>query len=150
MDEPRSISALRSSRLELVAELHEAVLTAQAGQDDRRTELAGLATMRAEQFARRFVADDEIDAESRVFSRGRGGKGHRIRAGLPRCRGDRPQGGDAADPNRLGIRLGAPSCAREAPGGSSWTASGVKAIRDAVPDRGSRKRGCGRCARWRP
>src|SRR5262245_23401620 len=67
---------------QLVAELHEAVLAAQAGQDDRRTELAGLASMKAEQFARRFVTESDIDAELVRLYPGRGGKSHRIRVGM--------------------------------------------------------------------
>jgi hypothetical protein len=117
---------------QLVAELHEAVLTAQAGQDDRRTELAGLATMRAEQFARRFVADGEIDAELARLFPGRGGKGHRIRAGLRYAAVTARKAETPPIQTKLGIRMGRTDLRTRSGRRVELTASGVKAIRDAV------------------
>jgi hypothetical protein len=117
---------------QLVAELHEAVLAAQAGQDDRRTELASLATMRAEQFARRYITDDEIDSELARLFPGRGAKGHRIRAGLRYAAVTARKPEAPPIQTRLGIRLGRPDLRSRSGRRVELTAAGVKTIRDAV------------------
>jgi hypothetical protein len=116
---------------QLVAELHEAVLTAQAGQDDRRTELAGLAGMRPEQFARRFVSEDDVDAELTRLYPGRG-KGHRIRAGMRYVAATTKKAETPAIQTVLGIRLGAADLRTRSGRRTELTPAGVKTIRDAV------------------
>lgn len=117
---------------QLVAELHEAVLSAQADQDQRRTELAGLAAMQPGPFARRFVADAEIDAELARLFPGRGGKGHRIRAGL-RYDAATPRRAEAPPiQTRLGIRLERADLQRRGKQRVELTAAGVKTVREAV------------------
>jgi hypothetical protein len=118
---------------QLVAELHEAVLAAQAGQDDRRTELANLATMRAEQFARRYVTEGEIDAELARLFPGRGLKGHRVRVGMRYAAVTNRKAEAPPIQTRLAIRLGrADLRSRSGRRAAELTASGVKTIRDAV------------------
>jgi hypothetical protein len=117
---------------QLVAELHEAVLTAQAGQDDRRAELTGLATMRAEQFARRFITDQELDAELARLFPGPGGKGHRIRAGLRYAPATAKKPETPPIQAQLAIRLGPTDLRTRRGRRIELTASGVKTVSDAV------------------
>lgn len=116
---------------QLVAELHEAVLAAQAGQDDRRSELASLAALRPEQFARRFVTEPDVDAElARLFS-GRGAKGLGVRAGMRYAAATARKAETPPIQTRLGIRLGRTDL-RVRAGRTELTEAGVKTIREAV------------------
>lgn len=117
---------------QLVAELHEAVLAAQAGQDERRIELAALATMRPDQFARRFVSDVEIDGELARLFPGRGGKGHRIRAGMRYAAATARKTETPPIQTQLSIRLGRTDLRNRSGRRTDLTAAGVKTIRDAV------------------
>src|SRR4051794_23729394 len=67
---------------QLVAEVHEAVLAAQAHQDDRRAQISELASMPVERFARMFITRDQVEAELVRLLPARGGKTHSIRAGM--------------------------------------------------------------------
>lgn len=67
---------------QLVAEVHEAVLAAQAHQEDRRAQIAELASMPVERFARVFITRDQVEAELARLFPARGGKAHFIRAGM--------------------------------------------------------------------
>lgn len=114
---------------QLVAELQEAVVAAQAEQDGRCAELAGVG---AEQFARRFVANDQVDAELTRLFPAAGGKGHLIRPGLRyRAAG----AGVAETPplqGKLGIRFGARDLKTSGKNRTELTPAAVKAVREAV------------------
>lgn len=117
---------------QLVAELQEAVLIAQAGQDDRRAELADLAVVGAAQFARRFVTNEQIDAELTRLFPAAGGKGHRIHVGL------RYRPASATRPEtpplqaKLGIRFAPRDLRAIGRGRAALTQNGVKTVREAV------------------
>jgi len=117
---------------QLVAELQEAVLAAQAGQDDRRAEFAELAAVGPAQFAHRFVTSDQVDAELARLFPAPGGKGHQIRAGLSY----RPAGTARQESpqlqTKLGIRLAGRDLRASGRGRSVLTPSGVKTVREAV------------------
>lgn len=117
---------------QLVAELQEAVLAAQAGQDDRRAELAELAAVGVEQFARRFVGNDQIDAELTRLFPAPGGKGHRIRAGLSYRAAGATRAETPPLQTKLGIRLGARDLRTKSKGRAELTRNGVKTVREAV------------------
>jgi hypothetical protein len=119
---------------QLVAELQEAVLAAQAGQDARRAELGGLSAMNIAQFARRFVDNDQVDQElARLFPLRRG-SATRIRAGLAYRPGSATRPENPSIQTRLGIRLGALDL-RTRGGRTTLTEAGVKNIREAVRQR---------------
>ena len=111
---------------QLVAELQEAVLTAQAGQDDRRAELAAVGVA---QFARRFVTNDHIDEELTRLFPAPGGKGHRIRAGLSYRAAGATRAETPPLQTRLGIRLGARDLRASGGGRAALTRNGVKTVR---------------------
>jgi hypothetical protein len=117
---------------QLVAELQEAVLAAQAGQDDRRAELAELAAGGVTQFARRFVTNDQIDLELTRLFPAPGAKGHPIRAGLSyrAARGTRAETPPLQ--TKLGIRLAARDLRARGKGRVVLTQNGVKTVREAV------------------
>ena len=52
----------------LIQETFEAVLTAQADQEQRQAQFAEMAALSIEEFAARFISDSEVDAElARLF-----------------------------------------------------------------------------------
>ena len=66
---------------QVVAELHEGLLVAQNEQESRRAKLAELSSLPLEEFARRFITNEQVEAELiRLFPAGRR-KAHRIRVG---------------------------------------------------------------------
>ena len=89
---------------QLVAELQEAVLAAQDEQDARRAKFADLASIPVDQFARRFVGNEQVDAElKRLFP---------VRGDAPAIREGmvyRPAGGGRAESppiqSKLGIKI---------------------------------------------
>lgn len=117
---------------QLVAELQEAVLTAQAAQDDRRAELAELAAVSAAQFARRFITNDQIDAELTRLFPAPGGKGHRVLAGLSYRPATATRPETPPLQTKLGIRLGARDLRAKGGGRASLTQNGVKTVRESV------------------
>jgi hypothetical protein len=117
---------------QLVAELQEAVVAAQAEQDGRRAELAELAAVGAEQFARRFVANEQVDTELTRLFPAAGSKGHLIRPGL---RYRAASAGVAETPplqGKLGIRFGARDLKASGKNRTVLTPAAVKAVREAV------------------
>ena len=58
---------------QVVAELHEGLLVAQNEQESRRAKLAELSSLSLEEFARRFITNEQLEAELvRVFPDRRG------------------------------------------------------------------------------
>ena len=117
---------------QLVAELQEAVVAAQAEQDGRRAELAELASVGAEQFAQRFVANEQVDAELTRLFPAAGGKGHLIKPGLRY----RPAAAGVAEQpplqGKLGMRFGARDLKTSGKGRAELTPAAVKTVREAV------------------
>src|SRR5438874_13103580 len=64
---------------QVVAELHEGLLVAQNEQESRRAKLAELSSLPAEEFARLFINNEQLEAELARLFPARGGKAHRIR-----------------------------------------------------------------------
>src|SRR6476660_4859646 len=92
---------------QLLAELQEGVNTAQSEQETRRSALAERAAMSVSQFARRFVADDEVDDElSRLFPAA-GKKGTAIAAGRSYRAASAKRAETPAIEGKLRIKLGA-------------------------------------------
>jgi hypothetical protein len=116
---------------QLVAELQEAVSSAQSEQEARRAGLAERAAMGISEFARRFVTDNEVDAElMRLFPR-RSGKDTAIASGRPyRAAGARQTESPAVE-SKLRIKLGARDL-RTRRGRIAFTARGVASVRQAV------------------
>ena len=78
---------------QLVAELQEAVCSAQSEQEARRAELAERAAMSVSQFARRFVVNNEVEP-SRAYVPGTGPQGHCDCGWAPLSSGGGETGGD--------------------------------------------------------
>jgi hypothetical protein len=58
---------------QVVAELHEGLLVAQNEQESRRAKLAELSALALEEFARRFITNEQVEAELvRLFLRPKG------------------------------------------------------------------------------
>ena len=116
---------------QLVAELQEAVCSAQSEQEARRAELAERAAMSVLQFARRFVANNEVDAELVHLFPARGRKGTAIAAGRPYRAAGAKQAETPAVESKLRIKLGARDL-RKRRGRLAFTARGVASVREAV------------------
>ena len=89
---------------QVVAELHEGLLVAQDEQESRRAKLAELSSLPLEEFARRFITNEQVEAELvRLFpaARGKAGDGAEDagcstqRAEGPCCFGGTPRRGQA-------------------------------------------------------
>src|SRR5437667_366235 len=65
----------------VVAELHEGLLVAQNEQESRRAKLAELSSLPLEEFARRFITNEQVEAELVRLFPVRRAKAHRIRVG---------------------------------------------------------------------
>ena len=59
---------------QVVAELHEGLLVAQNEQESRRAKLAELSSVPLEEFARRFITNEQLEAELARLFRGSRGK----------------------------------------------------------------------------
>ena len=116
---------------QLVAELQEAVSSAQSEQEARRAGLAERAAMGVSQFARRFVAKNEVQAELVRLFPAPGGKDTAIASGRPyRAAGARHTETPAVE-SKLRIKLGARDL-RTRGGRLAFTARGVASVREAV------------------
>lgn len=116
---------------QLVGELQEAVSSAQSEQEARRAELAERAAMSVSQFARRFVANNEVDAEIVRLFPARGRNGTAIASGRPYRAASARQAETPAVESKLRIKLGARDL-RKRGSRLAFTARGVASIREAV------------------
>jgi hypothetical protein len=116
---------------QVVAELHEGLLVAQNEQESRRAKLAELSSLPLEEFARRFITNEQLEAELvRVFPAGRG-KTHRIRTGASYAAKTSRHAESPPIQSKLGIQL-APQDLRVRGGRTQLSPKGVKSIRDAL------------------
>ena len=116
---------------QVVAELHEGLLVAQNEQESRRAKLAELSSLPLEEFARRFITNEQVEAELiRLFPAGRR-KAHRIRVGASYVTKTAKHAESPAIKSKLGIQL-TPQHLRVRGGRTQLTAKGVKNIREAL------------------
>ena len=116
---------------QVVAELHEGLLVAQNEQESRRAKLAELSSLPLEEFARRFITNEQVEAELiRLFPAGRG-KAHRIRVGASYVAKTAKHAESPAIQSKLGIQL-TPQDLRVRGGRTQLAAKGVKNIREAL------------------
>ena len=116
---------------QVVAELHEGLLVAQNEQESRRAKLAELSSLPLEEFARRFVTNEQLEAELvRVFPAGRR-KAHRIRAGASYVAKTARHAESPPIQSKLGIQL-TPQDLRVRGGRTQLSPKGVKSIREAL------------------
>src|SRR6266436_1531025 len=116
---------------QVVAELHEGLLVAQNEQESRRAKLAELSSLPLEEFARRFITNEQVEAELiRLFPAGRR-KAHRIRVGASYVTKTAKHAESPAIKSKLGIQL-TPQDLRVRGGRTQLTAKGVKNIREAL------------------
>ena len=119
---------------QVVAELHEGLLVAQNEQESRRAKLAELSSLPIEEFARRFVTNEQVEAELvRLFPPGRG-KTNRIRAGASYVAKTAKHAESPPIQSKLGIQL-TPQDLRVRGGRTQLTQKGVKSIRDTLRTR---------------
>ena len=116
---------------QVVAELHEGLLVAQNEQESRRAKLAELSSLPLEEFARRFVTNEQLEAELvRVFPAGRR-KAHRISAGASYVAKTAKHAESPPIQSKLGIQL-TPQDLRVRGGRTQLSPKGVKSIREAL------------------
>ena len=116
---------------QVVAELHEGLLVAQNEQESRRAKLAELSSLPLEEFARRFITNEQVDAELvRLFPVGRG-KAHRIRAGVRYVAKTTKHAESPPIQSKLGIQL-TPQDLRVRGGLTHLSQKGVKSIQEAL------------------
>ena len=116
---------------QVVAELHEGLLVAQNEQESRRAKLAELSSLSLEEFARRFITNEQLEAELvRIFPERRG-KAHRIRAGASYVAKTARHADSPPIQSKLGIQLTAQDL-RVRGGRTQLTQKGVKNIREAL------------------
>src|SRR4029079_18402786 len=115
---------------QLVAELHEGLLVAQNEQESRRAKLAELSSLPLEEFARRFITNEQLDAElARLF---RGSQGvSRIRTGARYVAKTAQRSARPPIQSKLGIHL-TPQDLRVRGGRTQLSPKGVKTIRQAL------------------
>ena len=115
---------------QLVAELHEGLLVAQNEQESRRAKLAELSSLPLEEFARRFITNEQLEAElARLF---RGSQGaSRIRAGARYVAKTAKHSESPPIQSKLGIHL-TPQDLRVRGGRTQLSPKGVKTIRQAL------------------
>jgi hypothetical protein len=116
---------------QIVAELHEGLLVAQNEQESRRAKLAELSSLPLDEFARRFVTNDQVEAELVRFFPARRGKTHRIRVGGSYMAKTAKHAESPPIQSKLGIQL-TPQDLRVRAGRTQLTAKGVKGIREAL------------------
>ena len=119
---------------QIVAELHEGLLAAQNEQESRRAKLAELSSLPLDEFARRFVTNDQVEAELvRLFPASRG-KAHRIRVGATYVAKTAKHAESPPIQSKLGIQLG-PQDLRVRGGRAQLSQKGVKDIRETLRTR---------------
>lgn len=117
---------------QVVAELHEGLLVAQNEQESRRAKLAELSSLPLEEFARRFVTNEQLETELvRVFPAAGRRKAHRIRAGASYVAKTTRHAESPPIQSKLGIQLTSQDV-RVRGGHTQLSAKGVKSIRDAL------------------
>src|SRR6266705_255254 len=115
---------------QVVAELHEGLLVAQNEQESRRAKLAELSSLPLEQFARRFITNEQLEAELvRLFPAR--AKAHRIRAGASYVAKTAKHAESPPIQSKLGIQLTSQDL-RVRGGRTQLAAKGVKNIREAL------------------
>lgn len=116
---------------QVVAELHEGLLVAQNEQESRRAKLAELSSLPLEEFARRFITNEQVEAELvRLFPAGRG-KADRIRAGASYVAKTAKHAESPPIRSKLGIQV-TPQDLRVRGGRTQLSQKGVKSIREAL------------------
>ena len=119
---------------QVVAELHEGLLVAQNEQESRRAKLAELSSLPLEEFARRFITNEQVEVELvRLFPAPRG-KAHRIRVGAKYVAKTAKHAESPPIQSKLGIHL-SPQDVRARGGRTQLSQKGVKTIRDAIRTR---------------
>jgi hypothetical protein len=119
---------------QIVAELHEGLLVAQNEQESRRAKLAELSSLPLEEFARRFITNEQVEAELvRIFPAGPA-KAHPIRVGASYVAKTAKHAESPPIQSKLGIQL-TPQDLRVRGGRSQLSQKGVKSIRDALRSR---------------
>ena len=116
---------------QIVAELQEGLLVAQNEQESRRAKLAELSSLPLEEFARRFITDQQVEAELvRLFPAGRT-KAHRIRVGASYAAKTAKHAESPPIQTKIGIQL-TPQGLRVRGGRTQLSQKGVKSIREAL------------------
>src|SRR5256885_2748397 len=116
---------------QVVAELHEGLLVAQNEQESRREKLVELSSLPLEEFARRFITNEQVETELvRLFPAARG-KADPIRAGASYVAKTAKHAESPPIQSKLGIQL-TPQDLRVRGGRTQLTAKGVKSIREAL------------------
>ena len=119
---------------QIMAELQEGMLAAQNEQESRRAKLAELASLPLDEFARRFVTNDQVEAELvRLFPASRG-KAHRIRVGATYMAKTAKHSESPPIQSKLGIQL-TPQDFRIRGGRAQLSQKGVKTIRETLRTR---------------
>ena len=116
---------------QVVAELHEGLLVAQNEQESRRAKLVELSSLPLEEFARRFITNEQVEAELVRLFPVRRGKAHRIRVGASYVAKTTKHGESPPIQSKLGIQL-TPQDLRVRGGRTHLSQKGVKNIRDAL------------------
>jgi hypothetical protein len=116
---------------QLVSELHEALLFAQDEQEARRAKLADLAAVPADQFARRFITNQEIDLELTRLFPDRRGTAHQIRVGAIYSPATTKRSETPPIQTKFGVRLTSRDL-RVRGKRTELGPNGVKTIREAV------------------
>ena len=116
---------------QLLAELQEGVNFAQSEQETRRSALVERAAMTASQFARRFVTDEDVDADLARLFPGAGKKGTAVAAGRSYRAASAKRVESPAIESKLRIKLGARDLHTRG-SRATLTARGVASVREAV------------------
>jgi hypothetical protein len=116
---------------QVVAELHEGLLVAQNEQESRRAKLADLSSLPPEEFARRFITNEQLEAELARLFPARGGKAHRIRTGASYVAKTARHPESPPIQSKIGIQL-TPQDLRVRGGRTQLTSKGVTSIREAL------------------
>jgi hypothetical protein len=116
---------------QVVAELHEGLLVAQNEQESRRAKLVELSSLAPDEFARRFITNEQLEAELARLFPARRGQAHRIRAGGSYVAKTAKRSESPPIQSKLGIQL-TPQDLRVRGRHVQLTAKGVKNIREAV------------------
>jgi hypothetical protein len=119
---------------QVVAELHEGLLVAQNEQESRRAKLAELSSLPLEEFARRFITNEQVDAELARLFPARPGKAHRIRGGASYVAKTAKHAESPPIQSKLGIQL-TPQDLRVRGGRTQLSQKGVRTIREALRTR---------------
>lgn len=116
---------------QVVAELHEGLLVAQNEQESRRAKLAELSSLPLEEFARRFVTNEQVEAELVRLFPARRATSHRIRAGVNYVAKTGKHVEWPPIQAKLGIHF-TPQDLRVRGGRTQLSSKGVKTVRETV------------------